>query len=1331
VKSVFIILNGFSFLAILSFTSLFFKKTVTYSNFLQYLLFYFFILYEVEFITSVASVNVNFFLLELIFPGVAFDKAMEEINYNNFLNINSLKTFFSNMYLIRYAVFIIIFTIFFLSLTIFLENKFAEENQSSGGFNLKNLFKKKSKNSFDHRSNDERYNEDIEPMETNEKCMVEVCNIQKIFDNDFCAVNDVSFKVYENEIFGILGHNGAGKSTLINIMTGLINPNRGEIYYNGEDFFKNKINIRKDFGICPQNCSLFEYLTVEQNINIFAKIKEIEVDVDEILNEIELSSKKDEKVALLSGGQKKKLNIVIALMGNPKYVFLDEPTTGLDPLSRRKVWDLLKEKKNGKVIFLTTHYMDEADILTDRKLILHHGVIRCLGTSMFLKKHFNIMYNLKIETEHLDEATQIIKSHIPEAIEQSEENSNVILNSNDNNNNENKYKQVYTFKLPTTSSPHLSKLINELEKCVESQDIITNFSISLPSLEELFIKLSLEKEQKAINSGNTNKYSSNNDDGTTILIDKESLLPKYEELSKPSDSTIISSLASFKFKYYLKNKSFFMYSIGIPIIISLLLFILIRVLTRRKFNVFEPKEISFNSMYGDTVWNYNTNESNVNVDILKYGFGQNVNMYDNQTLGDMIQKMNPDDKLYSVSLIGNNNDLNYSFNVNYNKTMPYTPPASLNAITNSILHSKGINEQVKVFTQPFDYVNNSNDIISNMIACYCVGFIVVLGLFCYGTLIVREKARGLKKKLHLNQVSVKNYWLSSLIIDSSLFFVTCLIIIIIGLIFHCDALYRIWSLVTLLVIIIIGSIASLLFQYVISLLFKSEMTASSFIPMINMGLLSVGYMIFFYLSKSLINMTPILSIGTTVFVLIYTILYPAISIVIAFNQVFILYFCNDLLGFDLSIKTYLNFKVGFLPIIIGLLISLFFYLILLLKLDKDESKKNEKIISRNKYNPNLQGKNETNERLLQENQDLYDELMSVKQDNKTMPISILHLEKEFIEDVNDKELKKTLNNKLSYKYGEIHRSLYHSKATLVKTIIEDVSFGVKEKECFGLLGPNGVGKSTLLNTIIGNYPLTNGNIYFNGIDSYKSDSSIGYCSQENVLWDKLNVIDHLVLFLRIRGVPKEKAKQYALQYCQYCQIEEYIDKAVMKLSGGTKRKVSLLLAVCGYPKQIILDEPTAGVDPATRLFVWDMIKEIRDTGCSSIILTTHSMEEAQELCNRLTILINGRLVCIGSPDYLRMKYSNSYILEVQTDQQEKIQELLFDKEKGAFSENQYKFETISTHRYKYQIELQKDLGKLFEILEKAKSNHDIVDYTLSQSTLEQVFIDFAKQFNND
>jgi len=509
------------------------------------------------------------------------------------------------------------------------------------------------------------------------------------------------------------------------------------------------------------------------------------------------------------------------------------------------------------------------------------------------------------------------------------------------------------------------------------------------------------------------------------------------------------------------------------------------------------------------------------------------------------------------------------------------------------------------------------------------------------------------------------------------------------------------------------------------------MTASSLIPTFNTFLFIIGYTLFTFFNNSIINISPILSTGATVFLVLYTILYPPVSLVFGFNQVFVLHFYNSILGFDLSFKTYISFKVGFLPIIIGLVVSLIFYLLLLLIFDKDNASKNEEIISNNQQNPNVSGKVESNELLLRENEDLYNELEQVKRSKETMPISILHLVKEFRADVSSKEVKKHLKNRMTYQYGEIHPSIYNSKKKLVRTIIEDVSFGVKEKECFGLLGPNGVGKSTLLNTIIDNYPLTAGNIYFNGIDSYKSESNIGYCSQENVLWGGLNIMDHLILFLRIRGVSKDKAKEYALQYCRYCQLEDYINKPVKNLSGGTVRKLSLLLAVCGYPKQIILDEPTAGVDPATRLFVWNMIKEIRDTGRSSIILTTHSMEEAQELCNRLTILINGRLVCIGSPEYLRMKYSNSYILEVRTDQQEKLHESLFDKEKGAFAENKYKLENLSNNRYKYQIEIQNGLGKLFEILETGKSNNEIIDYTLSQSTLEQVFIDFAKQFNND
>ncbi|OUM58158.1 hypothetical protein PIROE2DRAFT_33470, partial [Piromyces sp. E2] len=168
--------------------------------------------------------------------------------------------------------------------------------------------------------------------------------------------------VYKDEIFAILGHNGAGKSTLIQNMVGIIKPNHGETYYCG----------------LPLNA-----------------------DFESWIKEIDLVGKEHFEVQKMSGGQKRKLCIGLALIGNPKYVFLDEPTTGLDPLSRRKIWNLLLKIKKDRVIFITTHYMDEADIIADRKLILNKGKIRCLGSSVYLKNHFQMKYNLEVETENV------------------------------------------------------------------------------------------------------------------------------------------------------------------------------------------------------------------------------------------------------------------------------------------------------------------------------------------------------------------------------------------------------------------------------------------------------------------------------------------------------------------------------------------------------------------------------------------------------------------------------------------------------------------------------------------------------------------------------------------------------------------------------------------------------------------------------------------------------------------------------------------------------------------------------------------------------------------
>ena len=157
--------------------------------------------------------------------------------------------------------------------------------------------------------------------------------------------------------------------------------------------------IRRMTGVCPQHDVLFDQLTPREHLRFFGRIRGIpkdrlEPEVERTLKDIDLSNKGDTRAEKLSGGQKRKLSIGIALIGDPKIIFLDEPTAGVDPYSRRHLWNLLQQRKAGKVILLTTHFMDEADLLSDRKAIISKGELRCLGSSLFLKNKFGIGYHL-------------------------------------------------------------------------------------------------------------------------------------------------------------------------------------------------------------------------------------------------------------------------------------------------------------------------------------------------------------------------------------------------------------------------------------------------------------------------------------------------------------------------------------------------------------------------------------------------------------------------------------------------------------------------------------------------------------------------------------------------------------------------------------------------------------------------------------------------------------------------------------------------------------------------------------------------------------------------
>jgi len=228
-------------------------------------------------------------------------------------------------------------------------------------------------------------------MNTNKK-VISVRNLYKKFGS-FTANNDLSFDVYQGEIFGFLGANGAGKTTAMKILCGLSYPTSGEIMVASLDVYKQREELKRNIGYMSQKFSLYEDLTVFENIRFYAGIygmssKEIKSKSDDLLQKLDLVHAKNKRIGELPLGWKQKLAFSVAIFHNPEIVFLDEPTGGVDPVTRRQFWDLIYEaSRNGITVFVTTHYMDEAEYC-NRVSIMVDGRIEALDTPEGLKNQF-------------------------------------------------------------------------------------------------------------------------------------------------------------------------------------------------------------------------------------------------------------------------------------------------------------------------------------------------------------------------------------------------------------------------------------------------------------------------------------------------------------------------------------------------------------------------------------------------------------------------------------------------------------------------------------------------------------------------------------------------------------------------------------------------------------------------------------------------------------------------------------------------------------------------------------------------------------------------------
>jgi ATP-binding cassette, subfamily A (ABC1), member 3 len=1102
------------------------------------------------------------------------------------------------------------------------------------------------------------------------------------------AVNDFSVSAIKGQIMVLLGANGSGKSTTLDAIAGLTKITSGTIQLNYPPG-------AGGFGLCPQKNVLWDELTVQEHVTIFNKIKcsgrsDSKSDLKALISACDIGHKLQAASKTLSGGQKRKVQLAMMFTGGSSICAVDEVSSGLDPISRRKIWDILLGERGRRSIILTTHFLDEADLLSDHIAILSKGSLKAEGTAVELKHKLGSGYRVHVY-------------NLPNG-RPAPEYPGIF--------SEKQYDKTI-FLLP--DSAQAAEFVSQLEN-----DGIKEYQVNGPTIEDVFLKVAEEVRSESPEPLRAESPTSQDGKNGSIAVREKPTgnqtqaapqLVNGRRIGMPQQAWVLFGKRATVLR---RNRLPYIAALLIPVIAAGLVTLFLNNFQRAGCSPSETISVSdISSLVSQVDFDLVVGPANrlspssleMFATTLPGGGGAS-------TPGNLTGLMN------SIHMVDTLAEFKDYINLRFANVTPggfflgdsSSPPTfawrgngdiSFATITQNaldvILTNISISSQYQAFDVPW-----AADVgkALQLITYFGLAMAVYPAFFAlYPTV---ERLRNVRALHYSNGVRSLPLWLAYISFD---FIIVVATSVLATIIFR--AVSNVWyHLEYLFVVFFLYGLASTLLSYVISLVSKSQLAAFAFAA----GGQAVMFLLYFIAYMSILTYSPTAKIDSYVNIAHFAIatISPAANLT---RSLFIALNVFSLVCRDREFASYPGAMTLYGGPILYLILQSFGLFGLLLWWDSG-------------------------------------------------PL-LRRLRKRFRgADVEDKptaevEVSNELTRVASSRDGL--RVIHLTKQFKSNLAVDDVTFGVPRGEVFALLGPNGAGKSTIISLIRGDIQPSRkgGDILVEDVsvaqNRAQARSHLGVCPQFDAM-DTMTVREHLKFYARIRGVPDPTHN--VNEVMRAVGLQPYANRMAAKLSGGNKRKLSLGIALMGNPSVLLLDEPSSGMDAASKRVMWRTLASV--VSGRSLVLTTHSMEEADALANRAGIMAS-RMLALGTTDYLRRKHGDAYHVHLvhkaaphtADAEMERIREWVKAEFPGAHVEEktwhgQMRF-SVPMNTRNTSVDSEKDvitvadrapsasigasISALFTLLERSKQDLGFEYYSVSQTTLDQVFLSIVGKHN--